>query len=171
MPRTTYETIRSAVLKTSNFVAVHKQAGSVWFQPSPLPALSAPAAALVVPPAIRGNSCRGRRERRAGSEEGVPCDGRERGWGMVVVEDGHAAQFCKTAPSEHTLSEMSANCWTSSPFSRTIVNTDVSRDRYTLYSYTAVTGVRSAQGGERFSRNGASNKQITRSIPRVATLV
>jgi hypothetical protein len=29
MPRTTYETIRSAVLKTSKFDAVHKQAGSV----------------------------------------------------------------------------------------------------------------------------------------------
>jgi hypothetical protein len=29
MPRTTYETIRSAVLKTSKFDAVYKQAGSV----------------------------------------------------------------------------------------------------------------------------------------------
>jgi hypothetical protein len=50
-------------------------------------------------------------------------------------------------------------------------NTDVSRDRHCLYSYTAVTGVRSAQGGERFSRNGGSNNQDTRSIPRVATLL
>jgi hypothetical protein len=41
-----------------------------------------------------------------------------------------------------------------SPFPRTIVNTDVSRDRYTLYSYIAVTGVRSAQGGERFPEVG-----------------
>jgi hypothetical protein len=81
MPRTTYETIRSAVLKTSKFEAVYKQAGSVWFHPSPLPALPAPAAALAVPPAIRGNCCRGRRGRRAGSEEGPPCDGRERGLG------------------------------------------------------------------------------------------
>jgi hypothetical protein len=28
---------------------------------------------------------------------------------MVVVEGWHAAQFCATAPSVHTLSEMSAN--------------------------------------------------------------
>jgi hypothetical protein len=48
MPRTTYETIWSSVLKTSKFEAVYKQAGSVWFQRSPLPALPAPAVALVV---------------------------------------------------------------------------------------------------------------------------
>jgi hypothetical protein len=81
MSRTTYETIRSAVLRTSKADAVYKQAGSVWFHSSPLPALPAPAAALAVPPAIRGNCCRGRRGRRAGSEEGVRCDGREKGWG------------------------------------------------------------------------------------------
>jgi hypothetical protein len=51
------------------------------------------------------------------------------------------------------------------------LNKDVSRDRYSLDSYTAVTGVSSAHGGECFSRNGGSNKQVTRSIPRVATLV
>jgi hypothetical protein len=68
MPRTPYETIRSAVLKTSKFDAVYYQAGSVWFHSSPLPALPAPAAALAVPPAIRGNCCRRRRGRRAESE-------------------------------------------------------------------------------------------------------
>jgi hypothetical protein len=57
IPRATYETIWSTVLKSSKFEAVYKQAGSVWFHPSPLPALPAPAAALVVPPAIRGNCC------------------------------------------------------------------------------------------------------------------
>jgi hypothetical protein len=51
------------------------------------------------------------------------------------------------------------------------LNADVSRDRYSLDSYTAATGVRSAQGGECFSRNGASNKQVTRSIRRVETLL
>jgi hypothetical protein len=81
MPRTTYETVRSAVLKTSKFKALYKQAGSVWFHPSPMPALSAPPTALALPPAIRGNCCRGRRAWRAGSEEGVPCKERERGWG------------------------------------------------------------------------------------------
>jgi hypothetical protein len=81
MPRTAYETIRSVVLKTSKFDAVYKQAGSVWFHSSPLPALPAPAAALAVEPAIRGNCCRERRGWRAGSEEGVRCDGRERGLG------------------------------------------------------------------------------------------
>jgi hypothetical protein len=54
-PRTIYEMIRSAVLKTSKFDAVYKQVGSVWFHSSPLPALPAPNAALTVPPAIRGN--------------------------------------------------------------------------------------------------------------------
>jgi hypothetical protein len=91
MPRATYETIRSAVLKTSRFDAVYKQAGSVWFHSSPLPALPAPAAALAVPPAIRGNYYRGRRGRRAGSEERVRCDGREMGWGWscgAVPRDG-----------------------------------------------------------------------------------
>jgi hypothetical protein len=43
------------------------------------------------------------------------------------------------------------------------LNKDVSRDRDSLDSYTAVTGVRSAHGGECFSRSGASNKQVTRS--------
>jgi hypothetical protein len=37
--RTTYETIRPAVLKTGKFEAVYKQAGSVWFHPSPASAL------------------------------------------------------------------------------------------------------------------------------------
>jgi hypothetical protein len=35
VPRTTYETIRSAVLWTSKFEAVYKQAESVWFHPAP----------------------------------------------------------------------------------------------------------------------------------------
>jgi hypothetical protein len=39
--------------ETSKFEAVYKQAGSVWFYPSPLPALPAPAAALIAPPAIQ----------------------------------------------------------------------------------------------------------------------
>jgi hypothetical protein len=51
------------------------------------------------------------------------------------------------------------------------INTDVSRDKYSLDSYTAETGVRSAQGGECFSRSGASNKQVTRSIPPIETLL
>jgi hypothetical protein len=34
MPRTTYETIRSTVLKTSKLDAVYKQAGRVWFHSS-----------------------------------------------------------------------------------------------------------------------------------------
>jgi hypothetical protein len=80
MPRTTYETIRSAVLKTSKFHAVYKQAGSLSFHYSPLPALPAPPAALAVPPAIRGNCCRGRRGRPARSEEGDRATG-ERGVG------------------------------------------------------------------------------------------
>jgi hypothetical protein len=50
-------------------------------------------------------------------------------------------------------------------------NTDVSRDRYRLNSYTAVTDVRSGQGGACFSRNGAGYKQVTRSIPWVAALL
>jgi hypothetical protein len=49
------------------------------------------------------------------------------------------------------------------------LNIYVSRDRYSLDSYTAVTGVRSAQSGDCFSRNGA--KQVTRSIPPVTTLL
>jgi hypothetical protein len=80
-PHTAYETIRPAVLKTSKFEAACKQAGSVWFHPSPLTALPAPAAMLVVPPAIRGRCFRGRRGRRAECGQGVPCEGRGRGWG------------------------------------------------------------------------------------------
>jgi hypothetical protein len=38
-PRTTYEMIRPAVLKTSKFEALYKKAGSVWFHPSPVLAL------------------------------------------------------------------------------------------------------------------------------------
>jgi hypothetical protein len=38
-PRTTYEMIRPAVLKTSKFEAVYKLAGSVWLQPRPASAL------------------------------------------------------------------------------------------------------------------------------------
>jgi hypothetical protein len=40
--------------------------------------------------------------------EEFPATG-ERGGEVVVVEGGHAAQFRATAPSVHTLSEMSAN--------------------------------------------------------------
>jgi hypothetical protein len=50
---------------------------SVWFYPSTMPAVPAPAAASVVPLARRGNCCRGRREQSAVSEDGVPCNGRE----------------------------------------------------------------------------------------------
>jgi hypothetical protein len=59
---------------------------------------------------------------------------------------------------------------TSFPFA----DTDVKhrrRDRYSLESNTAVTGVWSSQGAECLSRNGARNKQVTCSIPRVAALL
>jgi hypothetical protein len=66
------------------------------------------------------------------------------------------------------------DCSTSSPFADAIVKHRRQQSHVQpaqLASYTAVTGVRSAQGGDCFSLNGASNKQVTRSIPRVATLL
>jgi hypothetical protein len=73
---------------------------SVWFHPSPLPALPAPAAASVVPPAIRGDRCRGCRGQCVGSEERVPCNRRAGG-----VVGRHKEQSCSKASNDHTTSE------------------------------------------------------------------
>jgi hypothetical protein len=95
-------TIRLAVLKTSKFEAVYKQAGRVWFHPSPLPVLPAPAAALVVPrpPYVAtvvegagGGVRQARREFPATSERGVggSGSGRRRARGAVPRDGGQHA--------------------------------------------------------------------------------
>jgi hypothetical protein len=73
---------------------------SVWFHPSSLQALPASAAASVVPPAIRGDRCRGCRGQRAGSDERVP--GNRRAGGIV---GRHKAQSCSKASNDHTMSK------------------------------------------------------------------
>jgi hypothetical protein len=101
-PRTTYETIRPAVLKTSKFKAVSKKAGSVWFHPSLCQhcGSSRPARhTWQLLSRAQGTACgkRGRSSLRRAWE----------GLGVWWRWKGHAAQFYTT--SSNVLSEMSAN--------------------------------------------------------------
>jgi hypothetical protein len=104
-PRTTYETVRPAVPKTSKFKAVYKQAQNVWCHPCPLPTLPAPVAALPSRPPYVATVVEGAGDGVREARREFPATGKR---GIGGGGGGHGAHFCATAPSVHTLSE-SAN--------------------------------------------------------------